>query len=56
MQNITAVSPQETLKRGYSITWRDDGTLITSSDGLNQGEKIRTQFSDTSVISIIDSK
>lgn len=52
-RTISAVSPQNTLKRGYSITWKADGTLLRRSTDAVKGETIRTQLATDSLTSII---
>ncbi|WP_431305833.1 exodeoxyribonuclease VII large subunit [Vibrio rumoiensis] len=52
-EKLDTVSPLSTLKRGYSITKDDSGTLITQSKQLHSGQKINTTFSDGIVYSIV---
>ncbi len=49
---IQALSPQATLRRGYSIT-RSGGHAVTSTAGLTGGEIIETMLSDGSILSKI---
>ncbi len=49
---VGALSPQATLRRGYSIT-RVDGKAVTSVTCLPQGTEIETTFADGNVISIV---
>lgn len=51
-----ALSPEATLRRGYSIT-RVDGHAVTSFSQLNKGDIVTTVFADGSAVSqIIDIK
>lgn len=50
---ITVLSPQATLRRGYSIT-RVDGKAVTSAADLKSGTRITTVFADGSVSSTVD--
>lgn len=53
---IEALSPEATLRRGYSIT-RVDGHAVTSFSQLNKGDIVTTVFADGSAVSqIIDIK
>ena len=44
-QFINMVSPDNILKRGYSITLKN-GNLVTSIDDLKVGDKVETRFKD----------
>jgi len=54
IKTITAISPQETLKRGFSLTWDANGNLITSSKNIAPGADITTQFTDGTIRSTIN--
>jgi len=43
---LSALSPQATLQRGFSITRRKDGKVITSAAQIKPGERMLTQFAD----------
>jgi exodeoxyribonuclease VII large subunit len=45
IKQISALSPQETLNRGYSLTAKENGELVTKATQLKPGEKIVSQFS-----------
>lgn len=49
---ITVLSPDNTLRRGYSIT-RVDGKAVTDIEGLVPGKRIETQLMHGSVTSIV---
>lgn len=55
-QLVQALSPEAVLKRGFSITYTDDGHVLNASNAIN-GATIRTRLADgtvTSQISNID--
>lgn len=52
---VEALSPQNTLRRGYSIT-RLNGKAIKNSDNINIGQIITTEFANGSIDSIINKK
>ena len=43
---LSALSPQATLQRGFSITRGKDGKVIVSAAQIKPGERMRTQFAD----------
>lgn len=49
---VEAVSPEATLRRGYSIT-RAEGHAVTSFSQLNKGDIVTTVFADGSAVSQI---
>ena len=49
---VEVLSPQNTLKRGYSIT-RVDGKAVTKASALAPGQEIETQLKDGTVISTV---
>jgi exodeoxyribonuclease VII large subunit len=52
---LVALSPQEVLKRGYSITTRaKDGAIVRSASQLAAGERIVTQFHDGTVKAVVE--
>jgi exodeoxyribonuclease VII large subunit len=46
LKTVEAISPQQTLARGYSITTTLGGELVTSSSQLTKGDQIVTQLAD----------
>lgn len=52
-EKISILSPQNTLKRGYSLTLKD-GKTITKADELKAGDKIVTMLANGEVKSIIE--
>ena len=48
----TLLSPENTLKRGYSIT-TIDGKILKSSEKVGKGAKIRTRLFDGEIDSIV---
>ena len=51
---LRALGPQSAFKRGFSITMRDDGTVVTSADSLKPGDSLRTRFADGEARSIVN--
>lgn len=45
-QQLEALNPTAILKRGYSITSKEDGTIVKSKNDIVKGEKIKTTLSD----------
>lgn len=43
---IQAISPNATLKRGYSILAKENGSIVTSVSELTEGERIRATLAD----------
>ena len=52
-EKISILSPQNTLKRGYSLTLKD-GKTITKADELKAGDRIVTMLANGEVKSIIE--
>lgn len=50
---LGALSPEATLRRGYSVTRTSDGRTVTSSSQLLSGNDIVTTFADGSVTSVV---
>ncbi len=50
---VSALDPRRALERGWSITRREDGTLVRSSVALDPGTELVTQFADGSVHSVV---
>ena len=44
-QHLNALSPLATLKRGYSITRKADGEVLTDAEQVSVGDKIEVQLS-----------
>lgn len=51
---LDALSPQATLRRGYSIT-RVDGVILTSASTVKPGAEIETTVADGKIISVVKS-
>lgn len=45
-QQLEALNPTAILKRGYSITCKEDGTVIKTKHDVKKGEKIKTTLFD----------
>ena len=45
-QRLDALSPLATLKRGYSISRKTDGKVLTSTEQVSIGDRIEIQLSD----------
>lgn len=56
-RHLQAVSPDQVLKRGYSITTRQrDGAIVRDATQLKAGERIVTRLTDGEVESIVDDR
>ena len=44
--SLDALSPFKVLSRGYSITQKDDGTVVSTIGQVEAGEKLRLRVSD----------
>lgn len=53
---LSALSPEATLARGFSITRNGDGKVITSSKEVSVGEKLLTQLAEGEIVSEVDRK
>lgn len=51
---LQAIGPEKTLKRGFSMTLDESGNPILSGTGLKKGQKIKTRFSDSEVVSVVE--
>lgn len=49
-QRLNALSPLATLKRGYSISRKSDGQVVTSAKQVSVGERIELQLSQGSLV------
>ena len=45
-QRLDALSPLATLKRGYSITRKTDGTVLTAAEQVSVGDSIEVQLAE----------
>jgi len=45
-RQLHALGPMQVLKRGYSLSYAADGTLITHAAGLQQGDVMQVRFHD----------
>lgn len=53
---VDALSPEKTLRRGYSITLDAGGKAVRSVGSLREGDTVTTRLADGNVTSIINSK
>jgi len=51
---LHAVSPLETLARGYSITFDSEGKPITDAGKVKPGERIETRLAKGEVVSVVE--
>jgi exodeoxyribonuclease VII large subunit len=51
---LSALNPQATLARGFSITRNPEGRVITSASQVKRGETIRTQLAEGEIDSVIE--
>jgi exodeoxyribonuclease VII large subunit len=56
MAILKAIDPQNALQRGFSLVYRQDGSLVKSIHDLNINDNIRTQLVDGSLTSNVTSK
>lgn len=52
-EKIRLLSPQNTLKRGYSLTLKDGKTVI-SGEMIKPGDRLTTMFADGNVTSVVE--
>jgi exodeoxyribonuclease VII large subunit len=50
-EHLRLLSPDGTLRRGYSITMRGDGSVLTSAEEVSAGERLTTRLADGEVAS-----
>ena len=53
-RTLNAISPLQTLERGYSITMTDKGKAIKSIKHVNVDDKIETRLHEGSIISRVE--
>lgn len=54
-RSLSAVSPLNTLARGYSITYNEAGQLVRSIDEIKVGSKISSRLANGSITSTVES-
>ena len=54
IREAEALSPLAILGRGYSVTAKEDGTIVRSSSQLGPGDIIRTRLMDGTVLSRVE--
>ena len=54
-RTLNAISPLQTLERGYSITLNDKGTALLSVKQVKQNDSIETRLHDGRIISRVES-
>jgi exodeoxyribonuclease VII large subunit len=52
--HLRLLSPDATLKRGYSITLNGDGRLIRSKSEVKSGDRMFTRLSDGEIPSVVE--
>lgn len=52
---LDAMSPLRVLARGYTVTAKEDGSLVTSARQLTAGDRIRLRFQDGTAQAVIAS-
>ena len=50
---LNALSPLQTLSRGYSITYDENGIALKNASKLRSGDTIKTQLDESNITSII---
>ncbi len=53
-EHLRLLSPDATLGRGYSITTRPDGSVLTSASAAQAGERLLTRLADGEVASRVE--
>ena len=54
-RTLNAISPLQTLERGYSITLNDKGVAIVSAGQVKSGDTIKTRLQHGQIISQVES-
>ena len=55
-KNLFLISPQNTLKRGYSMVFNQENKLITTVNSVEVGNIIKVKLADGRLTSIVESK
>ena len=53
-REIEALSPLAVLRRGYSITEREDGTILRNAGDASPGDILKTRLYDGEIVSIVE--
>src|SRR5690606_15631346 len=53
-ERFASMGVEETLRRGFAVVTREDGTVINRGGGLRRGERVRVRFSDGTVGMIVE--
>lgn len=53
-RQLNAVGPAAVLKRGFSVTTREDGSIVRSIVDARPGERVRTRVADGAFGSVVD--
>ena len=53
--HLASLRPLNILARGYTLTTRSDGSLLTRADQLVPGEEVRTRFASGQAVSRVES-
>ena len=52
---VEALDPELQLRRGYSLTYTDDGRLVRSVADVHEGDTIKTRIADGDLLSVLKS-
>jgi len=52
---LRVLAPESILERGFTMTMRPDGTVISSAATVNEGDALVTRFRDGTVQSTVES-
>jgi len=53
VSTLNALSPLQTLSRGYSITYDSNGKALKNASGLQSGDTLKTRLHENEVLSVI---
>lgn len=53
MRSLSAIDPTAVLRRGYSMTYTDDGRIVRSAGDVTSGDVLRTRLGDGDVRSSV---
>lgn len=53
-EKLEAVSPLATIARGYSITQKEDGSVIRNSEQVSTGDRLVTKVAQGEIRSIVE--